>query len=334
MIIKNNKKVVTNVLVLLTLVTCCFSCDTDLYETYDEFAVDNVVSIAVPDSLATVQGNGKLLFKVFLNADPKIKKGVISWNQGAGNKTFAIARTIYQFETIEVEIELEEGPYDFSVYLEDAAGNKSKTVSYAAKVLGENYRASLKNRSIKNVRLYSETEAVIYWRTNINPLLVETELIYTDSPDGLEKTIVIDASVDTTIVPDFQSEGTFSYKTVHKASLGSTDTFVTIVKEGTFPIALMNRRITDVGLNSDDEAVISWEPNTDDKLVKTELIYTDDPDGHEKTIVIEASEDMTIVPDFQSEGTFSYKTVFKASVDSTDTFLETYITEGIFPIKP
>ncbi|MDO7171592.1 DUF4998 domain-containing protein [Mariniflexile sp. AS56] len=234
--IKKNIRLLSHILLLAVITTCCFSCETDLYETYSEYAGENVVSVGSPDSLSVESGFEKLLFKVFINADPKLKKGVIAWNLGGSEKTFNIDRTIYQNEIVEVEVDVTEGSYEFSVYMEDAHGNKSNTKSVFTQVLGEEYRASLGNRSLTNVRLYSETEAIAYWEPNTNELLIKTELTYISGVDGLEKVVVIDESEETVIIPDFLSEGSFSYKTFYKPSVDSRFVFETDSTEETFPV--------------------------------------------------------------------------------------------------
>lgn len=232
----NKIKSFTNTALVAVLVICCFSCNTNLYDTYKDYSGGNVVSVAKPDSLSVVQGNGRLSFTVYLNADPKIKKGFITWDAGNNEKTFDINRTVFQRETLEVEVIAVEGTHEFTVYLEDASGNKSVKTTYLATVLGEEYRTSLPNRGLDVVEVYSGTEAIITWRANNNDLLVKTEVTYTDSVDGLEKTIEVSATDSQTIVPNFQSEGTFSYKTTYKASANSSDVFITDATQGVFPV--------------------------------------------------------------------------------------------------
>ncbi|MDO6738745.1 DUF4998 domain-containing protein [Wenyingzhuangia sp. 2_MG-2023] len=236
MIIKNIKSF-TNTALLAVLVMCCFSCSTDLYDTYDEYSEGEIANVGKAEGIYAVQGNGRLSFVVAINADPKIKKGFITWNVGEDQESFEIDRTVFQNENIEVEVVAEEGLYEFEVYLEDASGNKSISTYYIATILGEEYRASLANRTVVSVDANSDTEALITWEENVNnELLVKTEITYTDSQDLTEKTIVVDASETETIVPNFQTEGTFSYVSTYKASAESSDVFVTDATEGTFSV--------------------------------------------------------------------------------------------------
>ncbi|MDN3666744.1 DUF4998 domain-containing protein [Algibacter miyuki] len=245
MIIKY-KRIIGRISLLALIITCSFSCETDLYETYSEYSDGNVVSVGSPDSLSVDSGLDKLMFKVFINADPKLKKGVISWNLGANEKTFNIDRTIYQNEIIDVEVEPGEGSYEFAVHLEDANGNKSNTLTLFTEVLGETYRADLVNRSLSGSTLSSETEVTLTWESNryidskmveqvTNDLLVKTELTYISEADGLEKTVVIDESEDTLVISDFIPEGSFNYKTFYKPTVDSVYIFESNPTEGTFP---------------------------------------------------------------------------------------------------
>ena len=71
--------------------------------------------------------------------------------------------------------------------------------------------------------------------SNFDNLLIKTELTYTSSTDGSVKTIIIDEAEEETIIPDFISEGTYTYTTFYKGSIGSTYLFESNPIEGVFP---------------------------------------------------------------------------------------------------
>lgn len=245
MIIKKIKSF-TNTALFAVLVICCFSCDTDLYETYKEYSDGNVLSVAKPDSLTVIQGNGRLTLTMYLNADPKIKKGYITWNEGVSQEVFDINRTVFKHESVDIEVIEDEGAIEFTTFLEDASGNRSVKTTVLTTILGENYRASLSNRKLDRIEL-ADTDASLTWQSNratnvvtavefvVNNLLVETQITYTSSVDGTEQTIVVDESEDSAIIPNVQPGGTYSYKTIYKASVNSSDVFITDEIQGTFP---------------------------------------------------------------------------------------------------
>lgn len=252
------KKIVKSAGIGLVGVLLCASCEnTDLVETYDQYIPENIISLAMPDSVAVVPTDyNKVMFRVFVNADTKIKKAVIrlfdddlSDDDDKEIASIDINRTVFVPEIYEVEVELPEGGSEYFVHLEDAEGNESIKYDVFGTVLGEAYKESLQPRQYSDVGLYSDTEAVVYWISNrtvnddeeevvIDNLLVKTEITYTSSADGLEKTIVVDESEDITIIPDFISEATFSYTTFYKADPDSPYIFESNPEEGTFPVKI------------------------------------------------------------------------------------------------
>ncbi|WP_405296613.1 DUF4998 domain-containing protein [Algibacter sp. Ld11] len=253
--INNFKNKTTNFIGIgvFTAVLLCFSCeDTDLVETYKQYVPENVVSLAMPDSVSTISsGHNKLLFRVFVNSDPKIKKVVIALfdddltdNDEKILKTLDINRTVYEPEIYELEAELPEGGNEYFVHIEGLEGRKSIKYDVFGTVLGDEYKESLQARQNSGASAYSDSEAIITWVSNkvpdtdgevIDNLLVKTELTYISSTDGAIKTIVIDESEDETIIPDFISEGTYTYTTFYKAVVDSPYLFESNSTEGVFP---------------------------------------------------------------------------------------------------
>jgi len=254
----NFKKISTNVLVICGLITVllCASCEgKSLIETYDEYVPSKVVSLATPDSVAAVATDyNKLLFRVYVNSDPKIKKAVIALydddETDEDDKVVAVIdidRVVYLPEVYEVVLDLEEGGNEYFVHLEDNSGNKSDVkFDVFGTVLGDTFKQGLVARQYSNVELYSDSEAVINWVSNrtinsegeevaINQLLVKTVLTYTSSLDGSVQTIIVDESEEETIIPDFISEGTYSYTTFYKERADSPYLFESNPTDGTFP---------------------------------------------------------------------------------------------------
>lgn len=236
-------------------VSVFFSCDnTDLTETYNEYIPEAVVSVAKPDSVAIVQtGYNKVAFQVFVNADPKINKIVIALfdddltdDDDKQVASIDVNRTLFAPEIYEAEVELEEGGAEYFVHTEDEYGNESIKYDVFGTVLGASYVEGLAPRLYSDIRLYSETETIITWESNrtindddeeevVNPLLVKSVITYTSSEDGTELTIEVDESEDSTIIPHFISEGTFTYTTFYKVSANSDYTFESNPTEGIFP---------------------------------------------------------------------------------------------------
>jgi len=251
----NKKYAKTMIFSVLTSIILCFSCERkDLVETYDKFVPENVISLALPDSVAIIPTDyGKVLFEVYVNADPKIKKVVIALFDDDTTDdddkivtTIDINRTIYEPEIYGVELELPAGGNEYFVYMEDSEGEKSIKYDVFGTVLGDEFKESLEARQNSEAILYTDTEAIINWVSNrsfnddgdeivVNSLLVKCEITYTSDTDGSTKTIVIDESEDETIISDFISEGTYSYTTFYKVEPNSPYLFESNPAEGVFP---------------------------------------------------------------------------------------------------
>ena len=262
MIIKNIK-MITNTIASIVLVVFSFSCqEKDLYDTFEEFTPDNVVSVSAARVLPLL-ANEKALMVVEISADPKIKKATITDPNGEVKFTFDVDRTVFEPENILVEFEAEEGLENVLIYLEDAQGIRSVSREVTIEVLGEEHRSSLLNREIETIDLVSSTEATINWISNTEdrivdgvllpvvsePLLVETTFTYTDT-SGMQQTIIIDSTEDITTIVDIQEGTDYSYTSTYKTfeedflleildSPFNSDLFITDEVVGTFPISLV-----------------------------------------------------------------------------------------------
>jgi len=243
--INNFKSFANYILVGMLAILVCFSCeDEGAVEAFDEFLPDSVVSLAKPDSVQVVSGYEKLKFVVYINAQPTIKKVVISTFDDNINDdddkeiaTIDINRTVFQSESYEVTVELPEGQNEYFIHIEDAQGNKSIVLDTFGTVLGDEFIDSLLIRPYLSFQAYSDTEVIIYWdvieEEDANSIL-STEIRYTDS-NGTEQMITV-ANEDTfTIIPDIVSEGLFYIKSTHVLSEEPLETIDSLESEETFP---------------------------------------------------------------------------------------------------
>ena len=252
---------ITNTIASIVLVVFSFSCqEKDLYDTFEEFTPDNVVSVSAARTFPLL-AKEKALMLVQISADPKIKKGTVTDLDGEVKFTFNVDRTIFEPEIIFVEFEAEEGLENVLIYLEDAQGIRSVSREVTIEVLGEEHRSSLLNREIETIDLVSSTEATINWISNTEdrivdgvllpvvsePLLVETAFTYTDT-SGMQQTIIIDSTEDLTTIVDIQEGTDYSYTSTYKTfeedflleildSPFNSDLFITDEVVGTFPLS-------------------------------------------------------------------------------------------------
>ena len=256
--ITKNIKMITNTMAFIVLVVFSFSCEEkDLYDTFDEFIPDNVVSVSSVRWFP-LAAKEKVLLVVQISADPKVRKGIVTNLVGDVQFSFDIDRTIFQTEIRTIEFEAEEGIENLLVYLEDADGVRSVTSEVTISVLGEEHRSSLFNRELVSFTVVSPNEVTINFAPNttqrlvngivqpvvIEPLLIETNFTYTDI-NGMEQTVVLDSLENEITITDIDTTFDYSYTTTYKAfeeSLVnefldltlSPDIFITDPNDGSF----------------------------------------------------------------------------------------------------
>lgn len=207
-----------------------YSCTTDIYSTFDEYLDESGsrVGVGKPGMIKTQPGNERILFHIPVNADPKIAKGVISWNNGDDTQSFDIKTR----DTLSVMVNIPEGNYNFVVWFEDESGQKSLTTEHTASVFGPGYQSGLQNRSIENLTSIGK-DVKIMWASAEESVL-STLLSYT-TPGDTAVAILIDANEDETLVPDFPVNESFSIQTWHLPDSAAIDSFLSPPKEFTFP---------------------------------------------------------------------------------------------------
>src|SRR5680860_973609 len=207
-----------------------FCCTTDIYNTFDEYLDESGSGVGVgkPGMIMTLPGDERILFLIPVNADPKIAKGVISWNNGDDMQSFDITTR----DTIPVMVNIPESNYNFVVWFEDPSGQKSLITEHTASVFGSNYQNGLQNRSIESMISIGKN-VKIDWATAEESIL-STRLSYTTT-GGVADTLIIDARENELLVPDFPVSASFFLQTYHSPDSAAIDSFLSPPKEFSFP---------------------------------------------------------------------------------------------------
>lgn len=168
-------KTIHKTILKVVTVAACFavmmiSCDdmNSLHEKYLERGID--IYIGAADSLSVQPGYNKIGFKWKINADPRINKTVITWEQNENSTMVKKEATIPVVRTTDGEMWLEhvlydlpEAEYIFLFQILDNSGNTSKTVQVSGTVLGEIYIENLRNRNFKSISKLETGEMQIEW---------------------------------------------------------------------------------------------------------------------------------------------------------------------------
>ncbi|MDR1455913.1 MAG: DUF4998 domain-containing protein, partial [Tannerella sp.] len=157
---------------------------------------------------SSAPGFNKVWFRWLLNADPRITKTVIYWNDNKDSTVVAVGRAINQPDYHEATFAVAEGSYVFRFVSKDDDGNRSvntATSEASVNIYGERYRQGLHARGISSadstaIAWYNTESTVLYTTvtyTDINGahvvLRVENEEMETSLPDaapGITVTVV------------------------------------------------------------------------------------------------------------------------------------------------
>src|SRR5690554_2319749 len=156
MIMKKQKIAISRTsLGLMALITIFLACETNR-ETFDDFVKEGeTIYVGAADTVLVGSGFEKMRFWVAINADPKIRSGILISTDNSITHEFKVERRQNGKDTVIFDLEMPEGEYTFGLFLLDAAGNSSVRREVPAKVYGPKYEASLVNRGLEEVVSYS-----------------------------------------------------------------------------------------------------------------------------------------------------------------------------------
>ncbi|MFA6838609.1 MAG: DUF4998 domain-containing protein [Dysgonamonadaceae bacterium] len=140
------------------------SCDdmNSIHQKYYDWGED--VYTGVVDSLKAYGGYEKVKFDWELNADPRITKTVIFWNQRADSAIINVNRA--QSGRLQMTYQLEnlsEGDYIFEFITRDNEGHFSLPKEIVTKIYGEKYEKTLRNRRVSSILHLEDGSMLVQW---------------------------------------------------------------------------------------------------------------------------------------------------------------------------
>ncbi|WP_420603101.1 DUF4998 domain-containing protein [Flagellimonas sp.] len=208
-------------------------CETQT-ETFDQFTKDGeTVYIGTPDTVIVVPlGVDQSRFFVTVNADPKISKGkILDLDKNAVHE-FNVDRSSLVDNTLQFDLNLDEGDYSYKVVLEDDNGNSSIQKEVSFRVYGAKYQATLLNRAVTQMRATSENVTLQF----SDPLegLLSSILSYEDA-DGVMQQMDLPNDVTEVVIDSYKLGGTISISGSYKPTENAIEEFQSNPLEGTFP---------------------------------------------------------------------------------------------------
>ena len=229
-------------LFLLGLITM-FSCETT-EETYEQFTKNGeAIIVGKPISLEIKSGNQRASFSIEINADPKIKKGEITWTNKGGvvmSHVFDIVRTSNGAEMVEVLVEnIDEGTRIFNTVMMDDAQRKSLKTEITKVIYGSVYQSNLLPRGVNEVITFADGTATINLSDNITDGMVETMLKFEDA-SGVAQEITVANDENTATISSYNKLKQLSIFSNYKPEENAIDLFSSSIKEYTFPRVIVD----------------------------------------------------------------------------------------------
>lgn len=185
------------------------------------------------DSCHVRPGNNREQLDLYFSTQ-RIVKGVIYWNQK--NDSSIVSFPALNKEVFEVILpEMPEGDYTFELITYDKFGNSSLPLEIIGKVYGDDYIASLLNRSVEvstEVNEEGVIKTILKWGDAENTY--GTHLKYTTIDDNEVEKIIPEEEQET-ILTDNKPGSTFSYSTAYKPTKLAIDLFYAYYKSVNFP---------------------------------------------------------------------------------------------------
>lgn len=140
------------------------SCDdmNSIHQKYYDWGED--IYTGVVDSLKAYGGYERVKFDWELNADPRITKTVIFWNQREDSVVMNINRM--QSGRLQMTYQLEnlsEGDYIFEFITRDDKGHFSMSKEVVVQIYGESYAQMLRNRQVSSISHREDGSMFIQW---------------------------------------------------------------------------------------------------------------------------------------------------------------------------
>ncbi len=188
---QTNKKIFLAILFLLLLHIIMVSCDdiNNLHQKFYDRGED--IYTGVVDSLEAYSGFERVKFNWVINADPRITKTVIYWN----NRQDSVVVDVNRTQSGEIAMsyylsDIEEGNYIFEFVTKDNEGHFSLPKEMVVLIFGESYAKTLKNRNIASIIKQSNGDMLITWDPVINLDIQYTTVKY--EIDGIATSIRVE----------------------------------------------------------------------------------------------------------------------------------------------
>jgi hypothetical protein len=215
-------KKIVNILLILTLLTCLFSCE-GMMDAHKQYVEDGeIVYMPKPETVEFLAGRYRVVLRIVLYNSPNVKSVDIYWDNKADSLIYPVT-TSTGLDTFEIEIpDLEERSYTFTVWTTDAYKNHSLPIIGFSNSYGDLFQSSLVNQPIWKIAL-TEEGGEITW-SSIVEHLVSAQIRYIDKEDN-EQIVTTPSTVSTALCPNVKASSKFTYRSLFLPEKNAIDTF-------------------------------------------------------------------------------------------------------------
>lgn len=188
------------------------------------------IYLGIPEIVRAQAGEGRIQLVWKLNADPKIDKCCIYWNNRKDSVEIPADRSdTAMFYTVKIP----EGKYTFEIKNKSNEwAETSLTKSISASSYGAEYINSLYPRDIQSM-VASPDSIIMHWADVEG--CIGVNLSY-ENNRGVMKKLHISSDVKKTVLKDYVVGGTFSYNSLYVPEPDAIDTIASNESAGYFPI--------------------------------------------------------------------------------------------------
>lgn len=217
-------------LFLLALVVSCDDVNS-IHQKYFDRGED--IYTGVVDSLKTYAGYEKVRFTWEVNADPRITKTVIFWDQRADSVVIDVNRTQSGIIPMSYDLNIAEGNYIFQLITRDNDGHYSMPQEAVVVIYGDEYIKELRNRGIDAIEKQVDGTMKVTWSAIASTEVQYVTVRYT-STGGVPQTVRVENNDTQTILSGLDTGDKIDVVTTYLPE-GALETLDALPREYTMP---------------------------------------------------------------------------------------------------
>ncbi len=175
------------------------------------------------DSIEFMPGNGRAAIRSRISTDSRVTHMRLSWGNNQHFETAILPEDIAKFKEVIIP-SIDEGVYTFEIRTMDVEGNQSMRSEIFGRVYGAGYEANLNNRIVNFIGEDAEGLVVNWFSESADSTLLGTVISYLTTA-GDSAHVFTRRSVNETVLPGFQDDTKFTFRTLYKPTPLAIDTF-------------------------------------------------------------------------------------------------------------